>query len=346
MEIREFDHRRARPEEYAALAVLLDRLHGERDPDDPLVPLEERIRRWQTIPPHVVQQNWTVAHPERPGEIIAYAQLTFQRVEHNRHAADFSIGVAPEFRRRGLGSRLLTPLVAAAEPEGRTLLLTATHSTVPEGEPFMRRLGATMGLPLHINQLDVRDVDRELLRRWQERARERASGFELVVWEGRVPDEHVKAFVELQGAMNLAPRGDLRLEDFHVTPERFRLHEQAEGARGDRRWRIAARERSNRALVGYTEVIWHPNRPELLQQGDTAVMPAHQNRGLGRWLKAAMLEKVVRERPEVRFVRTGNAYVNEPMLKINQELGFRPYRSIYIWQIEVSQVEACLEARR
>lgn len=31
------------------------------------------------------------------------------------------------------------------------------------------------------------------------------------------------------------------------------------------------------------------------------------------------------------------------MLKINRELGFRPYRSMAIWQVEVSQVFTCLD---
>jgi hypothetical protein len=48
------------------------------------------------------------------------------------------------------------------------------------------------------------------------------------------------------------------------------------------------------------------------------------------------------ERPQVRRIRTGNAYVNEPMLKLNRELGFRPYRSMYIWQVDVSRVRAYL----
>ena len=44
----------------------------------------------------------------------------------------------------------------------------------------------------------------------------------------------------------------------------------------------------------------------------------------------------------MRRIRTGNAYVNEPMLKLNRELGFRPYRSMYIWQVDVSRVLAYL----
>jgi len=109
---------------------------------------------------------------------------------------------------------------------------------------------------------------------------------------------------------------------------------------------MAVRERATGRLAGITEVAWHPNRPEILQQRGTGVLAEYQNLGLGRWLKAAMLEKVLNERPQVRRVRTGNADSNAPMLKINTELGFRPYISHQIWQIELAQVQAYLDSVR
>ena len=96
--------------------------------------------------------------------------------------------------------------------------------------------------------------------------------------------------------------------------------------------------------AGMTEVTWHPSRPQILQQGMTGVLREYQGRGLGRWLKAAMLEMILRDRPEARVVRTGNADSNAPMLKINSELGFRPHESRYVWQVETARVLAYLES--
>ena len=41
----------------------------------------------------------------------------------------------------------------------------------------------------------IADLDREILRQWQERARERGAGFEIGQWEGRYPEEDIDAIV-------------------------------------------------------------------------------------------------------------------------------------------------------
>ena len=99
-------------------------------------------------------------------------------------------------------------------------------------------------------------------------------------------------------------------------------------------------------LAGFTEVVWNPYRPDILQQWGTGVKPKFRGQGLGRWLKATMLEKVLRERPSVRVIRTGNADTNAPMLKINYEMGFKPYKAFYVWEVETEQVARALAERQ
>jgi GNAT superfamily N-acetyltransferase len=76
----------------------------------------------------------------------------------------------------------------------------------------------------------------------------------------------------------------------------------------------------------------------------TGVFPQYRNKGLGRWLKAAMLDKVLKERPQAKYVRTGNADTNVAMLKINTALGFKPYMAEALWQVDLQNVLAYLTA--
>jgi GNAT superfamily N-acetyltransferase len=252
--------------------------------------------------------------------------------------------VHPDYRRQGLAKRLLQPLVTAARQEKRRLLAAGTNDRVPAGAAFMQRLGARAGLVSHTNQLVLAELNHDLLRRWLERGQQQADDFALGLWEGPFPEAELDAIVQLHHVMNTAPRDDLEMEDFHITAQQLREWEQNDVATRTERWVIYVREKATDQLAGFTAVYWSPNRSHLLFQGDTGVFPQYRNRGLGRWLKAVMLEKVLRERPEVKFVRTGNADSNAAMLKINHELGFKPLIAECYWQVEREKVEAYLAA--
>src|SRR5215831_3939024 len=48
--------------------------------------------------------------------------------------------------------------------------------------------------------------------------------------------------------------------------------------------------------------------------------------GLGKWLKAAMLDHLRRAHPDTIWISTENAGSNAPMLSINRALGYRLHR--------------------
>jgi mycothiol synthase len=168
-------------------------------------------------------------------------------------------------------------------------------------------------------------------------------GFELGFWDDALPEDQLEAICELLGVMNTAPKGSLDIEDRKVTPEMLRQWEQQLQAMGDKRWMVHVRERSSNKFAGYSEIFWSPKRPHILYQGGTGVFPEFRGHGLGRWLKAAMLERVLSEMPEAKKIKTGNADSNAPMLKINYELGFKPHRANASWQLRSGQLEAYLK---
>ena len=60
--------------------------------------------------------------------------------------------------------------------------------------------------------------------------------------------------------------------------------------------------------------------------------PPYESTALEAALKAANLKEMIALNPEAKFVRTGNANINAAMLKINIELGFKPYFTSIVWQ--------------
>jgi GNAT superfamily N-acetyltransferase len=336
-----YDPRQATDHEYAALHAFFEQIDREERPLDPPVTLAYFIAQRRHGPAFFHPLGFAVWDGD---VVVAEAGVWTIETGDNAHMAEFSVWVLPAYRRRGLARRLLRCVTQAAGERNRRLLLGRTASTIPAGEALMQRLGAKPGLPVHINQLALAELDMGLLRSWIEHSQQRASGFDVGWWEGPYPEGELEAIAGLWKVMNQAPRGELDMEDFNFTAAQLREMDVAMQARGTVRWSLYSRERVTGALAGYTEVFWNPQRPEFVFQGNTGVFPAYRNRGLGRWLKAAMLERVLRDRPRVRWVRTDNADINAPMLKINNELGFKPYLAETFWQVETEQVQAYLRA--
>ncbi len=342
--IEPFPYRNATDEAYNALNDCRNRLRAEKLPDDPPVLLEEQITAFQTSPPHVDYSVWVAWDDELPAA-VGYGEIWLP-LEDNLHLAEVNIEVLGSHRRQGIARQLLLPVLEVAQRGNRRLLLGNTTDRIPAGEAFLERLGAQRGLASHTNQLLIADVDRALLRHWQEQAAERAADFELGLWEGPYPEEDLEAIVALYDLLNQQPLGDLDVEDARYTAAQLRHSEDSIFARGYERWTYYARETASGQFSGYTEVFWNRNRPQYIQQGMTGVFPEFRNRGLGRWLKAAMMEKILKQRPQARYVRTGNADMNVPMLKINIEMGFKPYISRCVWQVETERVARYLRQDR
>ena len=342
--IRPFDLVNATEREYRAMNAFQNRMRAEVLPDDPPIPLNEEIQGWRNIPDEVKVWVWGVWQDDET--IVASADMWISCVD-NLHLAGFDVKVAPERRRQGLARQLLPLIIARAALEERRLLMAETYDLVPAGTSFMQRLGAQKGIEGHANQLRLAELDLGLLQQWQAQAMPLATDFELGLWCDAYPQAHLSAMAALTTTLyNSTPRDQLDAEDILITPETLRDEERYWAARGTECWTLYLLERATGQFVGYTQVTWNANRPTLLEQGMTGVLPAYRNRGLGRWLKAAMLDKVLRDRPQVQFVRTGNADSNAAMLKINLALGFKPFIADTIWQVETAQVAAYLEQQK
>lgn len=326
--------------EWMVINTLFNRRRAESAPGDPPEPLTDTINSFRHRPAMIDAQRWFIWQGTSP---IATANASVMQVESNQHILEFDLYVRPEWRRHGLATEMLKGIVDQAHTKARTTLLTNSTSTVPDGEAFLTHIGAQVGLALQENQLLLATVDRALVANWIAKAQERAGDLELSCWMGALPTSELEALTVMMGAMNNAPRDDLAFEDFAYTPEILRQDDESLVARGIERWFMVVRDPATGAYAGFTELFWRASDPETMRQGDTGVMPAYRNRGLGRWLKAAMLQKVLTERPQVKTIRTGNAASNAAMLKINHELGFTLHKTFKVWQVERSAVEAYLQ---
>ncbi len=105
--IQELNVKGASLQVYQALRKLMDVVHKERQPDDPIVPLEETINQMKNLPSFVDLKMWCV-WDEDQANMIAQGNVGLMHTEDNKHLAQFDIIVHPDYRRQGLGKQLLT----------------------------------------------------------------------------------------------------------------------------------------------------------------------------------------------------------------------------------------------
>jgi mycothiol synthase len=315
----------------------------ERVPEDPLMAPEAIEARMLAQAPG----EWHAMFGARDatGAVAGYSFVGWQKNEPgNQHLRWCEVAVGKAHRSRGLGRALLRHAVQAVADQGEDIVfMSQVTDRIPAGEKFARAIGATPGLEMKTNQLDLETVDRAKVKEW---AAVTPSGYRLERVDGPVPAELIAPYIESASGMNDAPRGDLRMDDWELNEEQIRDRESWQRQAGIERWLILAVHEATGQGAGFTELTYDPRVPHLIWQQGTAVIDAHRGHGLGRWMKAAMLKRVVEERTKARFIRTGNANTNAQMLAINTQLGFKPAWSSALWQLTLADARKAVGLER
>lgn len=339
MEIEAVDPLTAPDDDLAGVHALETAFHHELLPEDPLDPLDRFMARCRTPWPYEEVRWWVARERSR---VTGFAALWLSRITpENRHLAWCTAAVAPDRRREGIGAQLLGPVLDAAEADERTVIGFGTGRD-HQAAAWCRRLAGAPRYTERMSRLHLHRVDRALLEEWVRRAKERADGYELGGFEGACPAEHLEEFARARNVMNSAPREELDMDDEEVTPEQVAERQRWFAAVGITPRVLWARHADSGEIAGYTALLHDRWTPWKVDQGDTGVWHQHRERGLGRWLKAAMLLRVLDERPEARWIDTENAGTNRAMLAINDALGFGPVLWVDEFQAPIDQVRAAL----
>jgi GNAT superfamily N-acetyltransferase len=306
-------------------------LHQEETPDDPRPSLEADIAAERSMP--APEGGVVLVARDPAGEIAGWSRCRWEELPGWDHTLNVRVMVLPERRRQGLGRILLERSVAVAEARKLRLVIGRTRDTIPAGGAFCLRFGAKAVQTGNENRQDLHAVDRALVDRWLAEGPDRGSGYHLQFIAGSTPPELVGQVAKAHNALNTAPRDDLDVGDTEITPELVRQFEDSAAAAGDELWSYYAVHDDTGDFVGTTGIWIPPSTPDRVYVGATAVDPAHRGHALGKWLKAAMTERIVTELPAVRWVLTWNAESNDAMQSINRQLGFRPTFVSTTWQV-------------
>jgi mycothiol synthase len=315
-------------------------------PGDPVRPDEQEELRMKYETPFQFQHYYELS---RDGLMLSWfgAQtVTPASPEYatNKHILWAGFYVRREHRRKGLGTSWLPVLAELLDRRGCT---TASLGAEEEsGHSFLKWAGAEARFTGAENRLKIADVDWDMVRRWVKDGEARSPSTKLEIYDGRLPESMWEEFApQLSVMLNTIPMENLDIGDIVVTPDQMRDDYQRHELTGDLLHTVLARE-PDRTISAITDVSWAPYRPTIAHQQFTGVLPAARGRGLGKWIKAAMLLHLRGLYPDMQWISTDNAGSNAPMLAINKKLGFKQYRSATEYQITREQLAARLRSLR
>ncbi|MEV0702254.1 GNAT family N-acetyltransferase [Saccharopolyspora sp. NPDC050389] len=280
-------------------------------PDRPPTPKQVHARL-TAARPDSRRLLWLAAEPD--GSVTGVAGLRLFTPRGQEHLAELELHVRPDRRRRGVGSQLLAQAVFAAQVENRRSVFTGVADAGP-GDAFCAARGFLRVLTsLHLS-LDLSAAD-------DSAADAARPGYELASWTGTVPDGLADTFAAAKAAVNDMPTGEQRRDAGQVPADR-----------GDILLVVAALH--GKAVAGYTEIVIRADENRRAQQRETAVVPEHRGRGLGLWLKAAMVRRLRTDHPGIAEIETDHAEDDVHLCVVNRRLGFRPHRRSHEYRLSV-----------
>ena len=262
--------------------------------------------------------------------------------EGNKHVMQFDAMLLPKYRRKGLGTYMLKRILTFAQEKDKLVLISGSEEE--DGKAFLNAIGAQIAQTGAENRLKFDDVDWEMINEWMNEGPKRSPGTDMKLFSSipdDIIDEYAKVFTE---TLNQQPLGDLDINDIIFTPESIREDEKRQSSLGRTKLTYLTIETDGK-ISGLTEMMYRSDRKTMVTQLLTGVKQEYRGRGLGKWLKAAMLLKTKEDYPKVKIITTDNATENKPMLSINDRLGFKLHKESISAQIKREDLEKYMEGK-
>ncbi len=338
--IKKFNPLKATDEEFSKLFSLLDTLIREKDKDEPLPTNEFRLKNFRFKSPDFDEYLWLVW---KDNEVIGFSNLTIRTkasvsYDINKHVSNFTIRIRKDYRRKGVGSKLLREIIKQAK-KNSVITTLQCDTTYESGFEFCRKLEGTLALESIENRCYLNEVNWELMNEWRKQGRERSRLEERhLEWFQKCPEEIIEEYTNMYTeTMNQQPLGLIESRA-KTTPESRRKQEQNFDDLGYIWQSVISREK-NGAISGVTDVTFIPDRAHKIYQELTGVKSDYRGKGLGKWLKAEMLFYIKEHYPNVQYITTGNANANVAMLSINTRMGFKQYENRKIYKFKLADLE-------
>lgn len=267
-------------------------------------------------------------------EIVGYLGVILLRDDDTRTAC-IEMFAHPEWRRQGIAHGLLTEAARYAVEQGQDIITAEVVDGTP-AESFYAAAGFRRTATEDSAVLDLATVDWNWI---SDLSRRIAAGYRIENYPDGPPEELLGSYANAKLVIRHTPIADVAWPA-GFEADRLRDSLRTLRARGLRPYVAVAVHEATGEVAGLTELVVPTHRPQRADQYDTIVVPAHRGYGLGLAMKARMLLDLRAEEPQVESVQTWQATDDEPMLRVNLDLGFRPAHRWHEYEATVATVTA------
>nr|BFF23597.1 GNAT family N-acetyltransferase [Glycomyces mayteni] len=252
--------------------------------------------------------------------------------QDNQHLLELELEVRPDRRRAGLGTALNEFTERRAAELGRDTILAFAVDPLPDGPQFDRsgqEFAKARGYKVVDQEIHRRNdltlVGEDELAKLYVDAWSKAAGYELVQWIDDCPDDVIDGYAALNERMYTDPPmgEELDIRPASYDAARIRNTEWVMKERGQTQFVTAVRHVESGELAGMSGLGLTPGEELHAWQQDTIVEQKHRGHRLGTILKIANQRLMRKYRPQIRYIHTWNAEVNDHMIAINEAMGYR-----------------------
>ncbi|MHA2054677.1 MAG: GNAT family N-acetyltransferase [Candidatus Hodarchaeales archaeon] len=346
IDLTSFDPLDASKEEWERYHVFRKKRHMELRPDDPYLDnnTAEKSFSVQFQNPELDFNAFGVFEKGNHDVLIGtlyYGGFTEKSPSFggNKHLIIFNLGILADWRKKGIERLLMNEVNQYAKANGKTTLMSETDEA--DIREFFKEIGAQEAISGAENRLKLESVEWSKIQSWMDEGPKHAAGVSMQFFYS-LPDELLEEYCKIYTeTLNQQPLGDLDINDIIYTPESYRRREEDFKKMGMISLTAVTIEDTG-AISGLTEMVNRPERKTMITQGLTGVKEEYRGRGLGKWLKAAMLLRSKKEFSDIEIVTTDNASINAPMLSINERMGFKLHKENVNVQISQDKLEEYL----
>lgn len=338
-----FDPKTAKEQEWEWIIEFQISNFKEANPNDPAPPPElirQSMMQITDSPHHDIE----IFLASEQGSFCGAYGGVFQKesspeYERAKHVVLGVLWVHPDYRQRGIGTQLLKKLATLSAENNTTVL--QIDSGIDAGYAFAEKFGGKVSLIGNTSRLYMNKVDWDKMQSWYDAGKQRLSDVQIEQFDGQIPTNEEDYCAFYTEVANQQPFADTEGMEDTQTPETMGKKHREMKELGTR-WITFITREPNGAISGMTEITQNEKRPHIAGQLLTGVKESYRGRGLGKYLKSAMMLYVRDEFPDVEYISTTNATINAPMLKINQDMGFEFHREMRLYKFSLADLVARL----